>query len=316
MKKYFKLALSFLFISFYGCDKQIEDLSISESVYVEKGILTFDSEASFLNTLKHLKGFSDNEINLWLDTIGFSNSHFLLQSYYDQLPTEEDITLEEKLEEENILFIPSPAFSAIINQEGIYKIGSEFHRITEDIEYISKDYQALLGSDIKKKSTSKVQLFYLKKYDNASLEQKLNLNGQTLCAKYLENSYTGTGFYGGNYFNKYHPYPDDFFTCGGGIYSFHTQTWYIAYSNYFSVGTWIKGRKYKRKGLSTKWRDDTMSFAKINNTSATNVTRHTVYFNEPKELYVPAIQTFRIVYQYNDEGKGLRQVNMTFQSIP
>ncbi|CAL2083133.1 conserved exported hypothetical protein [Tenacibaculum sp. 190524A05c] len=316
MKKYFQLLYCLLLLSFYSCNDQTGELQDLETLSVKEGVLTFNTEKSFLETLEYLKTLNDNEIKIWLEDLEFQNSHFTIQSYYDALPTEEDLSLEEKLNTAKILFVPSPAFSAIINKDGVYKIGEEYHRITKDIEYISEDYEALIQSKSKSVSDGAVKIFKLKKHNSTSL-QRTNLNGQTLCAKYPETSYTATGFYGGNYFNKYHPYPDDFVTCGGGNYSFHTQTWYVAYSNFFSVGTWIKGRKYKKKGLRKKWRDDKMTYAKINNEpEVTNVTKHTVYFNVPRELYTVAIQTFRISYEYNDESKGLRKVNMTLQSIP
>lgn len=316
MNKHFRFFYCLLIIFFYACNDQTTELQDLETLSVKEGVLTFNTEKSFLETLEYLKTLNDNEIKIWLEDLEFQNSHFTTQSYYDALPTEEDISLQEKLNEAKVLFVPSPAFSAIVNNNGVYKIGKEYHRITEDIEYISEDYDALIQSKTKFVSDKAVKIFKLKKYNTPSL-QRTNLNGQTLCAKNAVNSYTATGFYGGNYFNKYHPYPDNFFTCGGGNYSFHTQTWYVAYSNYFSVGTWIKGRKYKKKGLRKKWRDDRMTYAKINNTPAvTNATRHTIYFNVPRELYTVAIQTFRINYEYNDESKGLRRVNMTLQSIP
>ncbi|MDY8136988.1 hypothetical protein [Aquimarina sp. 2201CG5-10] len=295
-----------------ACEKEQGDIQ-EQGLKVKDGILTFKSETSFLETLDHLKTLSDEEIKSWLSDLQFTKSHFLTQEYYSDLPTDEDISLHEKLNKANILFIPDPAFSAVLNTEGLYRIGKEYHRITEKVEYISQDYKIVMNPEAKHISGDVTAFILNPSYDQTT--QRVNLNGQTLCAKNPTNSYTGTGFYGGNYFNKYHPYPDNFFTCGGGDYSFHTQTWYTEYSNHYSVGTWIKGRKYKKKGLRKKWRDDRMTYAKINNDAASNVTRHTVYFDVNKVLHVPAIQSFSISYEYNDESKGLRRVNMTLQSI-
>ncbi|WP_299685428.1 hypothetical protein [uncultured Dokdonia sp.] len=309
----FLLGISF-FISCTNDNDENLELTIEEqNISIEEGILRFPSEDIFIETLENLRTLSHEELKGWIQDLNFSNSHFLVQEYYAQLPTDEDVFLHDKLNKASILYIPDPVFSAILNKEGIYKIAQKYHRITQDKEYISEDYSAVIEPNASIKSNS-LQVFDIKSSSETNA-QRVNLNGQTLCAKYTQNNHVGTGFYGGNYFNKFVPYPSNYSNCSGGDYSFHTQTWYTQFSNFFSVGTWIKGRKYKKGGAfgRKKWRDDNMSYAKINNSAVTNRTIYTLYFNQ-NFTPGPVIQTFNINYEYNDENRGLRKVAMTLQS--
>ncbi len=309
----FLLGISFFISCSNDANENLELTLDEQNLIIEEGVLKFPSEDIFTETLNNLKTLSNEELKKWILELGFLNSHFLVQERYDQLPTDEDISLQEKLNKAAILYIPDPVFSAILNEKGTYKIGKEYHRITEDKEYISEDYNSMFDSNRDIKSNNML-VFDLKRISETNT-QRVNINGQTLCAKYAQNNHTGTGFYGGNYFNKFVPYPSNNSNCSGGDYSFHTQTWYTQYSNYFSVGTWIKGRKYKRGGAfrRKKWRDDKMTHAKINNSAVSNTTIHTVYFTQ-NFVYGPVIQTFNINYEYNDENIGLRKVAMRLQS--
>jgi len=296
-----------------SCTQEIdESIENKDAVLIEEGVLTFKSKNAFLETLEHLKTLSNEDIILWINDIGFGNSHFMVQDYYDSLPTDTDLSLSEKLKDEGILYIPDPSFSAILNEEGLYKIGKEYHKITENKEYISENYDMLMTSSINAKS-DEITVFELNPLLTSNI-QKANLNGQTLCAKNPTTSYVGEGFYGGKYFNKFHPYPE-YGYCGGGDYSFHTETWYTQYSNFYSVGSWIKGRKYKKKGLRKKWRDDKVTFLKVNQKEGRNVTKLTEYFTVQAVWHIVQIQDFNISYEYNDESKGLRKVNMTLRSL-
>ena len=93
------------------------------SVRLEAQTLHFKDVNSFTETMAMLNQKSENQIKQWLEELSFSESLFMQNVDAEQINTAK-----------KTLDIPDPSLRAILNIDGLYVIGNEAHKISEDAE--------------------------------------------------------------------------------------------------------------------------------------------------------------------------------------
>lgn len=221
-------------------------LTTSE-VVVKNGALHFKDMDVFVKITNQLND-GTLDANLWVKSIEFNNS--LKQVQAEKLAKGEVLDTED-------LEIPDPVFASILNANGVYFIGDEAHKVTDEYEYVANAKEVDKLSNINANSTlktvagvkaHKVKIGLMEKQQNA------RLLGKVTREKFP-------------YINRPVPYDnrDDL--------KAQLIAWSRTYAVYSSVGIRITGRKYSKDGLfgSLKWRDDKMDFASISWSAVTQV---------------------------------------------
>ncbi|NET72387.1 MAG: hypothetical protein F6K62_16055, partial [Sphaerospermopsis sp. SIO1G2] len=116
-----------------------EDSALMPGVQVRDGIVFFEDLKSFSRTISNLNELSDEDLEFWEDGLDFDNS--LRRKYESSFETLEDIDLESSSE----LYIPDESLATLVNEDGIFVVGDEIHKITNNHEYVIKglDFEKL-----------------------------------------------------------------------------------------------------------------------------------------------------------------------------
>jgi hypothetical protein len=161
MQKFAKMCLvsAFISLTFVGCNRSDEGLiptsSIAKGVSLSDDRIVFASLNDFKSTIESLKKMNEGERAEWESKIG----HRSMQTYYSAIegviigesnPIYKSMTAEKP-------YIPDVLFARIVNQDGIFQIGKEVHRITNDGQELVTDEankKLLLANTIDSKVTS------------------------------------------------------------------------------------------------------------------------------------------------------------------
>ena len=218
-----------------------EESSSIPGVEVRDGIVFFKNTESFSQTLSLLNSIDDEELEFWEDSLDFDNS--LRKGYDISFDTLEDIDLESSSK----LYIPDDALATVVNENGIFVVGNEIHKITNENEYIVQNL------DFDK----------LKQIDDSEVNLPENVTKFKIRKGIKDNTLIQTRVGEGKYTRKKSPYVD----IGVKHLSAHLIAWHRTYAGYASIGVRIKGRKLKRR----KWRNDKMWYASLEYTASISI---------------------------------------------
>ncbi len=161
MQKSIKMCLvsTFILLAFVGCNRSDEGLiptsNIEKGVILKDDRIAFASLNDFKSTIESLKRMNEGERAEWESKMG----HRSMQTYYSATegviigetnPIYKSMTAEKP-------YIPDVLFARIVNQDGVFQVGSEVHRITNDGQELVTDEpntKLLFASTLDTKVTS------------------------------------------------------------------------------------------------------------------------------------------------------------------
>ncbi len=240
---YALIVLSVMFISI-SCNKEkIEKESLAPSdqeVYVKNNIVHFATMDNFKTTVDQLMNYTEDELEKWENSIGFNNS---MRKYYQNLEEPDQPELLERWK-----LIPDAVLATLVNDDGVYVVDGEIHKITYEYEYIIRDGDYSKLTDIEnisknKNANSAIGVFKIQRKTNDS---DLKWVGW--------KTYEKTDI------------------CGMTDRRAQLKAWNITTVAYASCGMRIVGRQYIKKcGLCRKkWVDWYMDWAKVDGCARMN----------------------------------------------
>lgn len=186
--------------------QQLDDLSNPEQsadVVSRKGRLVFKDLEAFKKVIGELKAMkTEKEVEKWASKFDF----IPISKTYQERWKEKGMITKEFCEDNKMAFIPDPTFAMILNKEGIYQIGKEVHKITNEKGYAVLESKENLLNDLK--STS------LRKYDVVS---DTKVSQEKLRPNKINGGY---------------PVPDG----NGNFFVVNVEYWNVEYAWYSSIG--------------------------------------------------------------------------------
>ncbi|MEM6829534.1 MAG: hypothetical protein AAF551_03395 [Bacteroidota bacterium] len=241
-----------------ACDESAEEPVLQEpDLTVKNGILHFKDLKTFETYMNTFNEMDDTERLDFLSSIGFVNT------LYAKIQSLENSAQPS----DNELDVPDPAFSMILNEEGLYSIGDMIHKITDKEEIMVEQEAYAANMDWSGVAATKKIPIYFGENDYSHSQN-------------LDNARKDDPI-------KLEPYDGDFVTATGGRIrgirhlSAHIISWNRTYFAYASAGLRIKGRKKDGR----KWRDDKMHYAAISYLgNATIITPDGTRIDQPDKI--------------------------------
>lgn len=240
----------FVLFTIISCKKnQIESSNFESKVTMSNsGYLQFKDIQSFKSTIEELKKMNKKQLIDWEIKTGIKS----LRAYFAEL---------READSEELNPVEEPYFAAVINQDGVFSIGSEIHVITFKTEYLIQNNNEIeLQNVLNKKITLSANL---KSYTI----QRRNLGELTNQLK--NNSLSSTKTIGGGLNtimwsgDKTVIEPE----CGNGGRPERVKLMAFVnnYASYGIIGVKILGEAYRKGGLfgSRAWRSDETYYGKI-----------------------------------------------------
>lgn len=132
--------------------QQLEDLSNPEQsadVVSRKGRLVFKDLEAFKRVIGELKAMkTEEEVEKWASKFDF----IPISKTYQERWKEKGMITKEFCENNQLAFIPDPTFAMILNKDGIYQIGKEVQKITNEKGYAILETKENLLNDLKSTS--------------------------------------------------------------------------------------------------------------------------------------------------------------------
>jgi len=236
-----------LVLSLYSCKKDSNvnsnlEQNISSGVAVENGMLSFQNQEVFSNTMTKLNKLSLRDVDQWASKFNFQN---LKSDTLSNIPAAE---------------VADPVFARVLSNNASIKIGDKIFVLKSNQEFLIKDdnmnsYNKLIKGEkinsniISSRKINNVSNLIMGTVNNGSI----NVSIPKLMAE------NGSGLWAGKQTFESPEYDN------GRPEKVYMEVWSESYAVYSSSGALLRGMAFRKGGAfgGKKWRDDFMNFARV-----------------------------------------------------
>lgn len=119
-----------------------EENNSLKSIPLINGRLAFKDTASFWTTVRYFKNSKAGTLKKWDRENNITSMQETYQSINEKvaerdsrndeyIPSNDELSVSERVERGTILLIPDPIFASILNMEGEYQVGEKIYRVTQ-----------------------------------------------------------------------------------------------------------------------------------------------------------------------------------------
>src|SRR5690606_14905714 len=126
---------------------------------IRNGRFVFQDLEAFKNYMNNLHELPMEEVM----ANDAANELLSLREHYeaiDGVGEEADVTTDQLFESGQLLNVPDHRFASVLNQDGVFQIGEEIHKITQNMEYIiaNGDEEILANNDWENENVEKFDI--------------------------------------------------------------------------------------------------------------------------------------------------------------
>lgn len=146
-----------LAIASVSCRKEVDSVApaqektsnrIADGVEVHNGRLVFNDMEAFKAYMEEMHSMSLEEV----EAADANDGVLSLRERYQQIDgvgEDATVTTDQLFASGELLFVPDSRFASVLNQDGVFQIGDDIHKITQNMEYIitNDDEEILENSD-------------------------------------------------------------------------------------------------------------------------------------------------------------------------